>query len=728
VSVTDGSSSANLAPFSLTVQEPALSITGTPKTFAVGGTPYDFTPTVTGGSGSYTFSIQNKPSWASFNSSTGELSGTVPLGAATTYSGIAISVSDGTSSATLSAFSISVAAALVITGTPALQIEAGQPFNFVPVASGGSGSYTFSIQNKPSWATFDPQTGALSGVPTATNTGSYGPVSISVTDGMVSATLPPFTLTVYPPLTISGSPLTLIAVGQAYAFTPSVTGGTGKYQFSIQNKPAWASFSTSSGTLSGTPISASSETSGGIVISATDGVATVSLPSFSITVQSTLTISGSPASSVLAGSPYSFTPTVSGGSGSYTFSVQGLPAWASFDTTTGAITGTPSSADAGTYTGIVITVSDGLQKASLGPFTVTVPNSLSISGTPDAISTTGQAYSFTPTASGGSGNYSFSIKNKPLWMSFSTTTGALTGTPSSADVAEYVGIVISVSDGTTSQSLPAFTITVQAPLTISGTPAAEAFVGQLYSFTPTVSGGSLNYKFSASGLPTWLSFNSATGAISGTPTSANVGTINGIDISVNDGTTSATLPQFSLTVEKPLSITGNPDTSVTVGQPYSFTPTASGGSGPYTFSIENTPPWASFNTTTGALTGTPSAGDVGTDSNIVISVSDGVTSASLAPFSITVVAQSAGPATATVSWTIPTTNTDGTPLTDLAGFNLYYGTSPSAMTNVIDIPNPSVDTYVVTGLTSGTWYFVLTSYTTSGTMSVPSNIASKTFP
>ncbi len=74
----------------------------------------------------------------------------------------------------------------------------------------------------------------------------------------------------------------------------------------------------------------------------------------------------------------------------------------------------------------------------------------------------GAAYSFVPTATDedASTTLTFSIANKPAWATFNTATGALTGTPGNADVGTTAGIVISVSDGELSASLPAFTLTV----------------------------------------------------------------------------------------------------------------------------------------------------------------------------------------------------------------------------------------------------------------------------
>lgn len=85
-----------------------------------------------------------------------------------------------------------------------------------------------------------------------------------------------------------------------------------------------------------------------------------------------------------------------------------------------------------------------------------------------------------------------------------------------------------------------------------------------------------------------------------------------------------------------------------------------------------------------------------------------------------------GTGAAQVSWTPPTTTTDGSTLLNLAGYDIYYGTSPGALTQQIQVTNIGLTTYDVTGLSSGTWYFVVTSYTTDGTQSPPSNVVSYT--
>jgi hypothetical protein len=259
----------------------------------------------------------------------------------------------------------------------------------------------------------------------------------------------------------------------------------------------------------------------------------------------------------------------------------------------------------------------------------------SLSGTPATSVVAGSAYSFTPSAADPEGDaLTFSINNRPSWASFNSTTGRLNGTPSSGDVRVYNNIIISVSDGEFTASLPSFSINV-VPLnvapTISGTPATQVTANNAYSFTPSASdpnGDTLT--FSVASLPAWASFNSSTGRINGTPSVANVGTYNNIRITVSDGSLSASLPAFSITVSQPVvtnaapTISGTPATQVVANNAYSFTPGASDPDGDtLTFSVTAMPVWASLSKSTGRINGTPSDANVGTYSNNLRTDSDG---------------------------------------------------------------------------------------------------------
>jgi hypothetical protein len=176
-----------------------------------------------------------------------------------------------------------------------------------------------------------------------------------------------------------------------------------------------------------------------------------------------------------------------------------------------------------------------------------------------------------------------------------------------------------------------------------------------------------------------------------------------------------------------LSIQGVPPTGVNYETPYSFTPTVSAPAGAaLTFSIQNKPAWATFSSANGALSGTPAAGDVGTDADIVISVSDGTSSASLAAFNISVNEASSG--AATLDWTPVTETTADTTLTGLAGYIVYYGTSADNLNQQVKLANPGQTTYMVTNLAPATWYFGVAAYTSAGVVGQMSNVGEVTIP
>jgi Putative Ig domain len=547
-----------------------------------------------------------------------------------------------------------------------------------------------------------------------------------------------------------GVPPSGVTVGGNYSFRPTVSSSNGVVTFAIEGQPSWITFDTTTGTLTGTPATGDVGLSGDITVVASNGTDTGTLGPFTIRVNLDIpppntgeppSISGTPARTVTAGQGYMFQPHAADASGKpLAFAIFNRPVWATFSTATGELSGTPSPAQVGTYSNITILASDGTTSAALSIFAIAVtpnaPDMPIISGKPATSVVTGQAYSFHPTATDpASKALTFSIVHIPSWAAFSPATGQLSGTPNSAQTGTDSNIIISASNGASSASLTPFTITVTAPAApdapvISGTPVTSVTAGQTYRFQPTATdptGKALT--FSIVNRPTWASFNSTTGQLSGTPTTTEVGSYPSVGISVSNGTLSAALAQFSIIVSKPAArgptISGTPLTSVVGGNAYSFTPMTTDPSGAaLTFSVKNAPSWATFNSATGELSGTPTAADVGTYSNITIGVSDGTTSVSLPAFPIAVTQIANG--SATLSWVAPTENTNGTPLTNLAGYRIYYGTSATAMTQSMQVTNPGIVTYQVSNLSPATWYFSIRAYTSANVESDASTVASKT--
>jgi hypothetical protein len=310
----------------------------------------------------------------------------------------------------------------------------------------------------------------------------------------------------------------------------------------------------------------------------------------------------------------------------------------------------------------------------------TTPNSPSsnrapiISGNPPVSVMAGQAYSFTPNATDADGDaLTFSISNVPTWASFNVADGTLHGTPLSSDIGIYNSILISVSDASHSVSLAKFSITVSGSqqtgklinfsnnaLTVNEGAIATATV------TRSDSSGVTSVLYGTHGVtavsstangddyqgfdPTLLTFadGETTKLISVQTLDNNqqestetfeiilTSPSDGYELGVNSVAT-VTITDNDDTQNQPPSIRGTPATDVTMDNTYSFTPSASDPDGDsLSFSISNQPDWATFNTTTGTLSGTPGVTSVGAYTDIVISVTDGNQSASLPAFNISV--------------------------------------------------------------------------------------------
>jgi hypothetical protein len=359
-----------------------------------------------------------------------------------------------------------------------------------------------------------------------------------------------------------------------------------------------------------------------------------------------------------------------------------------------------------------------------------------ISGSPAASVSAGQTYLFTPTVTDDDGpRLQFRIRGKPAWAVFDPSTGSLSGRPTRADIGTYANISISADDGIERASLPTFAIAVVAPAplianaapTITGAPATEAVTGQLYAFAPTAydnDGDTLT--FSATNVPAWAYLDNRTGRLYGTPGEAAVGTYANIQLSVTDGKDSASLPAFSIAVIAPANVAptigGTPPDTAHVGQTYAFRPTAGDADGDtLTFAIQNKPAWATFDTRSGAVGGTPSAGDVGSYADVRVSVSDGELVARLPAFAITVLQDGS----VSISWEPPATNTDGTPTDALKGYKVFYGIASRQYTSSVPVMNPDITSATIEQLAPATWFFAVKAVNIDGVESDYSTEVSK---
>ena len=183
---------------------------------------------------------------------------------------------------------------------------------------------------------------------------------------------------------------------------------------------------------------------------------------------------------------------------------------------TGAITGTPTTAATSNFT---ITATDGLGATGSQAYAVTINAAITVNPATLPNGTVGVAYSQTVSATGGNGSYTFSVSagSLPAGLSLNAATGAITGTPTAAATSNFT---ITATDGLGATGARAYSVTINAAITVNPATLPNGTVGTAYSQTVSATGGTGSYTFSVSAgsLPAGLSLNAATGAITGTPT------------------------------------------------------------------------------------------------------------------------------------------------------------------------------------------------------------------
>jgi hypothetical protein len=277
-----------------------------------------------------------------------------------------------------------------------------------------------------------------------------------------------------------------------------------------------------------------------------------------------------------------------------------------------------------------------------------------------------------------------------------------------------------------------------AEMTISGAPPATAAVGQQYSFSPVVDNANASQlEFSYVNRPAWMPNYRKCGCLIGVPN--HPGVYADIQIQAWDGEHFAQTQPFTITVQgaktaaqttQPLKISGSPPSTAVVGEFYSFAPTVVAPAGSaLTYAIVDKPNWTQFSAATGSLSGVPAATSVGTDTGITINVSDGAMSATLPQFNIEVTSATApSVGSAILSWSKPTQNTDGSPLTNLAGYLVRYGSNAAALNSQISVGSADSTDIEISNLVAGNWYFEVAAINTAQAESQFSALASKAIP
>ena len=537
---------------------------------------------------------------------------------------------------------------------------AGSPFTFTKNGL-VSGATPTNVGGAPdAWAidpeisttipglSFNTATGVITGTPTGVHSATMFTVWANNSAGDISTTISITVQDEDADISYAGSPFTFTKNGLVSGATPTNVGGA---------PDAWAidpeisttipglSFNTATGGITGTPTGVHSATT--FTVWANNSAGDIST-TISITVQD------EDADISYAGSPFTFTKNglVSGATPT---NVGGAPdAWAidpeisttipglSFNTATGVITGTPTGVHSATTFTVWANNSAGDISTTISITVQDEAADISYAGSPFTFTKNGLVSGATPTNAGGAPDawaIDPEISTTIPGLSFNTATGVITGTPTGVHSASTFTVWANNSAGDISTTI---SITVQdedADISYAGSPFTFTKNGLVSGATPTNVGGApdawaIDPEISTT-IP-GLSFNTATGVITGTPTGVHSATMFTVWANNSAGDISTTISITVQDEDADISYAGSPFTFTKNGLVSGATPTNVGGA-PDAWAIDpeisTTIPGLSFNTATGVITGTPtgvhsatmftvwannSAGDISTTISITV--------------------------------------------------------------------------------------------------------------
>ena len=619
--VTDAGSPAQVqtAAASITISPSALAITSASLDNGQKGSAYAATLQAGGGTPNYTWSIASGslPAGLSLNPN-GSVSGT-PTSAGTSFVTVQVTDSGSPVQMQTGAVSITIApATLVIPSVSLVSGQKGTVYTASLQANGGTPNYTWSLKSGslPAGLSLNAN-GGISGTPSATGTSNF---TVQVADnGSPAQTQSAAASIVINPsaLAITSASFANGQKGTSYSGTLQANGGTPTYTWSIQagSLPAGLSLNAGTGAISGTPSAAGSSS---FTVQVTDSGSPAQTQSIATSMSispSALAITSASLSGGQKGTAYSAALQAAGGTPNYIWSIQAgsLPTGLTLNTSTGVISGTPTTAGSSSFTIQVADSGSPAQTQSTATSITVNPSGLAITSALLAGGQKGTAYAATLQAAGGTPNYIWSLKSGSLpgGLTLNASTGAITGTPTTAGTSTFTAQVTDSGSPAQTQSAAASITISPSALTIASGSLVNGQKGTSYSGSLQVDGGTPNYTWSlkSGSLPAGLSLSASTGMISGTATTAGTSTFT---VQVTDSGSPAQSQSVTASImvsPSALVITSASPVDGQNGTTYAAGFQAAGGTPNYTWSLKSgsLPSGLSMNPSTGAITGTPTA-------------------------------------------------------------------------------------------------------------------------
>jgi hypothetical protein len=564
---------------------------------------YSQTVQTSGGTAPIAFAITagSLPAGLTLNASTGAISGTPTTAGAYTFTVTATDTNSVTSSKT---YSGTIASALSITtatlATPLINAAYSQTVQ----TSGGTAPIAFAITagSLPAGLTLNASTGAITGTPTAA--GAYA-FTITATDANSVGASQAYSGTIVSALAITTATLPTPLINQSYSQTVQASGGTGPVTFAITvgSLPSGLSLNASTGVISGTPGASGAYN---FTVTATDANSVTATQSYSGTIVAALAITTVTLPVPIINTAYSQTVQTSGGTSPVAFAISSgaLPAGLNLNASTGVVSGAPTTPGAYAFT---VKVTDANSVTATQSYSGTIVAAVAITTATLPTPLINTAYSQTVQTSGGTAPVSFTITSGalPAGLALNAATGAITGTPSTPGAYAFT---VKVTDANSVTASQAYSGTIVSALAITTATLPTPVISTAYNQSVQTSGGTspVTFSISAGALPSGLSLNASTGAITGTPATAGAYTFT---ISATDANSIIASQAYSGTIAAALAITTATLPVPVINTVYSQTVHTTGGTAPIGFAVTGgtLPAGLSLNASSGVIGGTPTA-------------------------------------------------------------------------------------------------------------------------
>ena len=610
---TGGSATAVIS-IQINVAAPSISYSTSSFTLVKGVPMTAVSPTSSGGPVASWSISPALPAGLTFNNSTGAVGGTPSAVSSSTSYTVTATNAGGTGTATLTIQVNDIAPSSVAYNPTFITLAKDSAMTAATPSSGTGGAVdSWSISPAlPAGLSMDNTTGTISGTPTVTSNATTYTVTATNTGGSATTTVTILINDAAPTgITYSPSSFTLTNGVAMTTVIPTSSGGNVTSWSISPALPAGLSFSTSNGSISGTPTAVASSTN--YTITATNaggsGTATVTIQVNDLSPYA-VSYSASPFTLEKGSAMTPASPSASGGTVTSWAITPALPAGLTFSTSTGEISGTPTVVQSATTYTVYANNTGGSATASI-TMTVNdaVPANIVYSGSPFTLTKDSAMTNATPTSTGGA-VVSWSISpSVPAGLTFNTSTGEISGTPTAVSSSTNYTVTATNTGGSATTTIS---------ILVNDAPPSAVSYGvnsltltkntTMTAITPTSAGGTVTSWAVSPALPVGLTFDTSTGAISGTPTGINASATYTITATNAGGSNSTTLV-IAVNDISPSSVAYSPN-SFTIAKNStmtSVTPTSTGGAVTGWSISPALPAGLSLDTSTGTISGTPTA-------------------------------------------------------------------------------------------------------------------------